>query len=214
MATSESGIPGSFKGRIGNTVYYFLNGKWVSRSVARGSKPPTVFRRATQAKMGLGSTVLRDLKPFINVGFRQKAIVKKDNPSNVAKSYLLRHAMAGQYPDISIDYAKLLVSEGPLLPAQDFSVVPEAEGLRFSWFADPGVPWPDYTDQVMMLAYFPVLGKAVCELYGPQRSQGTALLPVSAPMQSEYMETYVAFIAADRSATSISVYTGSFNAIP
>lgn len=213
MATSNSGIPGNFTGRIGNTVYYFLNGKWVSRSIAAVTKPATPGKLAIQMRMGIASTVLRQLKPFINLGYRQLAIAKKDNASNVAKSFLLRNAMTGEYPDISIDYEKMKVSEGPLMPALESSVTQVAEGLRFNWFADPLAPWPDYTDQVMMLAYFPSMGKIVFDLYGAQRLQGTALLPISAPMQSEYMETYISFVSADRSATATSCYTGSINAV-
>jgi hypothetical protein len=211
MAVSNSGVPGTYSGKVGNTVYYFSNGRWVSRSAGRITKPASPAKLACNQRMGVCSAAMRQLKPFINIGFRQKAISNRDNAHNAANSYNMRNAMKGEYPDIGIDFSLLRLSEGPLMPAQEFSVMQVTEGLQFNWFADPNALWPDYTDQVMMLAYFPALGKIVFELYGAARSQGVAVLPVSQPMQSEYMETYISFVAADRSATATSRYTGSIN---
>jgi hypothetical protein len=214
MAVSQSGVPGTYTGKVGNQIFYRLKGKWVSRSTGRVTKPATPAKLACNQRMGVCSAAMRELKPFINVGFRQAAIGKNDNPHNVANSYNMRHAMQGEYPGIGINYPAMRVSDGELMPAQLVYVTQVPEGLRFNWFADTAAPWPEYTDQVMLLAYFPALGKIVFELYGAPRSQGTAVLPLSAPMQSEYMETYISFIAADRSGTATSCHAGSIHAMP
>ncbi|WP_316788689.1 hypothetical protein [Pedobacter frigoris] len=42
MAIANNGPHGSHRGRIGNIVYYMLNGQPVSREIGITDKPPTV----------------------------------------------------------------------------------------------------------------------------------------------------------------------------
>ena len=213
MATSASGVPGSFSGRIGNTVYYQLNGKWVARTITKSNKPLSPATLAANQRISVTSRAMKIMKAFIDVGFKESGIIKRDNAYNAAMSYNVKNAVQGAYPDISLNSALVRVTEGDLMPALSPTVQQVPDGWQFGWFADPAAPWPSYTDQVMLLAVFPTLGKIAYQLYGPERSVGTALLNLSAPMQSEYMETYISFISADRSKTANSVYTGSFNPI-
>lgn len=213
MATSASGVPGSYSGRIGNIVYYKLNGKWVARSINKSNKPLSPATLAANQRISVTSRTMKILKAFIEVGFKESGIKKRDNAYNAAMSYNMKNVLQGEYPYINMDYSQMRVSEGDLMPAQLASVEQVLDGLRFSWFTDPATPWPDYTDQVMLLSFFPALGKIVYQLYGPERSVGSATLSLSAPMQTEYMETYISFISADRSKTANSVYTGNFNPV-
>lgn len=69
--------------------------------------------------------------------------------------YNFHEIVAGAYPDLNIDYTKLLLSKGELKPAQYPIVETVPEGIRFSWDTNPQMPWPESSDQAMMLAYFP-----------------------------------------------------------
>lgn len=213
MGVSKSGVPGTFTGKTGNLVYYYLNGKLVSRTVGRRTKAPSTLVRTGNQRMGITSKVMRILIPFIELGFKEAALSERDNAFNMAMSYNMRNAVAGEYPDVYMDFSKMRLSEGTVMEPQSPLATEVAEGLRFEWAADPGLSWPQYTDQAMLLAYFPLLEKIVFQLYGPERRVGAAVLNLGELMQGEYMETYIAFISADRMGTSVSAYTGHFNKV-
>lgn len=63
----------------------------------------------------------------------------------------------------------------------------------------------------MLLAYFPNTNTSIYTLYAANRLKGTATLEIPENLRSQYMETYVFFIAANHKQVSNSVYTGSLN---
>lgn len=212
MAIADNGMFGPGRGKVGNLVYYIRNGKPIVRKVGRTGKPRTDLQLANEQRMKVTNIFCKAVKPFINYGFAQLVAGKDLNQTNVAVSYIKKNAIGGEYPDFSIDYSKVLLSEGPLLQADEVQVEIVDEGLKFSWYVDPELRWPDNADQAMLLAYFPGEPKAVYQLFGAARKTGTAVLEISEPMQADYMETYIAFISADRKQVSTSVYAGALNA--
>lgn len=213
MAISKNGLFGNNKGKIGNLVYYESLGKNLVRTIGVNLNPPTIPQLASRAEMAVTSRFLKPALEFINVGFGVKAAAELRIPYNLAMSYNKINAITGIYPDLSIDFEKALMSEGDLQTAQDPAVVLTLNGLQFNWLTTPDMAWPELSDQVMLLAYFPSLRKVSFTLYGPERIQGTALLALGTPLLDQYMETYISFISADRKEVSDSVYTGSFNKI-
>lgn len=211
MAITENGPGGHHRGRLGNVVYYDLNGKNVSREIGVTTKPPTVPQLVSRLKTKLCSELLSCLLDFINVGYGAIARTEKDNGFNQASKYNKKNIIKGVYPDLEIAYEALQISKGPLKPAENWQVTRVGVGLHFAWTIDPEMPWPEVTDQVMMLAYFPAKEKVYFNLFGKNRSSGSDVLEIPPSLQGEYMETYMSFITADRSKVADSTYTGSFN---
>ncbi|RZM30414.1 MAG: hypothetical protein EOO88_00920 [Pedobacter sp.] len=213
MAISKNGPLGATSGKIGNLVYYECMGQERVRTVGYNLHPPTTAQLASRAEISVTSRFLKPALEFINTGFAAKAAAELRLTYNLAMSYNKLNALTGVYPNCSIDYEKALLSQGDLQTAQNPSVALTANGLQFSWFTAPDMAWPELSDQVMLLAYFPGSRKVSFALYGPERIQGTAFLALGTPMLDQYMETYISFISADRKQVSDSVYTGSFNKI-
>ncbi|ACU04563.1 DUF6266 family protein [Pedobacter heparinus] len=211
MAIAENGPGGNHKGKLGNVVYYMLNGKNVSRLIGKTTKPPTLLQLESRLATKMCSAVLSRLKGFINTGFSVAAIKTKDNAFNEATKANKKNIIKGIYPDLEIAYDRLQVSTGPLMPAQNWLVTPTEIGLQYSWDTDPEMPWPEATDQVMMLAYFPTEEKVYFNLFGNSRLSGSDVLEIPPSMQGKYMETYISFIAANRKQLADSTYTGYFN---
>lgn len=211
MAIAENGPNGHHRGRIGNIVYYVVNGKNVSRTIGITTKPPTVLQLRSRMVTKLSSGLFSNLLDFINTGFSIIAIQAMDNAYNQAKKYNKDHLIKGNYPDLEIAYDLLQVSKGLLKPAQNWQVALDDEGLHYNWDTDPQMPWPEATDQVMMLAYFPKLEKVIFNLFGRSRISGSDVLEIPCSLQGEYMETYISFIAANRQQVANSCYTGNFN---
>ncbi|RZM24839.1 MAG: hypothetical protein EOO88_21425 [Pedobacter sp.] len=211
MGISENGMFGASKGKVGKLVYYKRKGKNIVRTIGRNTKEPSPAQLRSRMELSVASVFSKVVKPFITYGFAQHIVGKDLSQSNVSTGYVMKSALIGEYPDISIDYEKVVLSEGPLLSADQAAVTIVPEGLEFSWYVAEQIPWPDNTDQVMVLAYFPGTEHILYNLFGPERTAGKALLKISEPLLGKYFETYIAFISADRSQVSDSVYTGGFN---
>jgi len=214
MAITENGPGGDHRGKLGNVVYYMLNGKNVSREIGVTTKPPTELQLKYRMETKLSSGLLRRLLDFINTGFSIQATEARDNAFNQAVKYNKKNIIKGSYPNLEIAYDQLLISKGPLKPAQNWSVTPSPTGLQYNWATDPGMPWPEATDQVMMLAWFPKQEKVFFTLFGSSRLSGGDVLEIPPSLQGEHMETYISFIAANRKQLADSTYTGSFNTVP
>ncbi len=211
MGITEGGMFGPHKGKVGNLVYYQRKGKNVVRLVGQITKAPTERQLISRQEMSVANRFCKSILPFARYGFAQQIVGTDLSQYNVAMSNTKLNALKGQYPDIIVDYEKVQLSSGPLLQANALTSVIVPEGLKFTWHAGPELQWPDNTDQAMLLVYFPELNKTVYQLFGGLRSAGTDVLPISAPMLQGYFEAYIAFISADRTQVSDSVYAGSFN---
>ncbi|MGY4386278.1 hypothetical protein ACVWYN_003329 [Pedobacter sp. UYP24] len=211
MAFSEDGLFGKTNGKIGNLVYYQRMGKNVVRRVGKTLKPATEAQLRCRMEMGVTSAFLKPLKGFVYVGFALEAAKLNQMVNNTANSNIKLNALKGTYPDITIDFPKVLVSKGDLKPAENPKVEKVAEGLKFTWDTTPDMAWPELTDQAMLLVYFPADRKALYNMFGPNRIGGTALLEMATPMLEKPMEVYISFITADRKQIANSLYVGNVN---
>lgn len=211
MAIAENGPNGHHRGRIGNLVYYMLNGKNISRAIGRSTKEFSEPQLKQHLLTKMRSKLFKNLLGFINTGFSTAAIQAQDNAFNLAVKANKINIIKGTYPDLEIAYDQLLISTGTLLPAQNCQITPILAGLQYTWDNHPEMAWPESTDQVMMLAYFPKQERVFYTLFGNDRLAGMDVLEIPPSLQNEYMETYVSFIAANRKTLANSIYMGSFN---
>src|SRR5688572_11454417 len=117
MGKLDNGAYGHVSGKIGNLVSYTLNGTNVIRKIGRSTKPPTNAQRAVQQKL---KTVHKFQKPIFEFNKEGLSLAAKDTkkyPHNMALSYNIQNAMTGEYPNLSGDYSKAIVSMGTLSPA-------------------------------------------------------------------------------------------------
>ena len=211
MGILRDGITGFVTGKVGDMVFYVLNGENVVRHAGKSVKPRSEAQLANQAKMALVNLVLKPLLEFVNIGFAHVTQDDRSNPYNRAVSYNKINAIAGVYPDLLIDYSEVSVSKGKLPVAEGGTVELVADGLKFDWLFDSDMPYPRENDRAMLLAYFPVLGSAVYSLEGASRKAGADLLVLPGELLAEPMEVYIAFVAANGKSVSNSVYLGRLN---
>lgn len=205
MGILRGGIAGLMTGRVGDMVFYVLNGKQVVRMVGKSAKAPTEKQLTARMQMAVVSGFLKHLVEYLNVGFGPD-VIDDENAYNAAMRYNRKHALSGVYPDIFLDYSKVLVSKGDLPGAAGAVVELLSDGLHFTWTNPAELPYPRGNDQVMLLAYFPSLNSAIYLLEAGSREEGVALLPVPSDLLAEHMEVYMSFAAADRKSVSDSIY--------
>jgi hypothetical protein len=213
MGTLKNGMPGIFNGKIGNLVFYQLNGKQVMRTIGKSTKPATDAQLGCRQQMQVINSFLKPIIEFVNSGFRLEAKGTTKGAYNLALAYNKKHALQGVYPNMEMDYALVLVTQGNLPCAINPSVERVPEGLKFTWLCPTDLLWPQGNDQVMLLAYFPVLKKAVFNLYGAKRSNCADVLPIQPELINEYMEVYISFIDEKRNGIANSMYLGAVNSV-
>lgn len=210
MGVSKNGFNGLVTGKIGATYYYVRYGKQEMRAASHINKPKTENQLAVMQRMSVLSQIFKLLKLYLRVGFELAGIEKGDSANNCARSYNLKHAIKGEYPDQEIDYPALRLSEGNLALPLNASVESTAEGFRFTWDYDQQDPNGSPYDRTMLMVYFPDHDQPrfFQMISGAERSECEELLKVTPTMKGHYAETYISFLTDDRSTISNSVYTG------
>lgn len=145
---------------------------------------------------------------FINVGFELAVIGTDRNPYNEVTSDNFNLATMGEYPDISLDYSKLLVSKRSLPPAENAAVNILPDGIAFTWTVPTDIDWNSYNDRSMLLIYYPESGKMINILSGAQRRESTDFVKLAPPYLDQPIQTYIAFASGDRKSVSNSLWVG------
>jgi hypothetical protein len=217
MGTLNNGPFGHLNGRVGNLVSYTLNGKNVTRIAGKTSKPPTVPKLAEYQRMRVTNNFLKPMLAYLNIGFAMEAEGTDSNAYNKALSYNKRYALQGDYPDISMDYSRAMVSKGPLPPAVSAKVTVNGNMLELIWQVPEGMEQRYLDNRAMIVIYFPHgtdetnTPEAVMELSGARRHECRDVIPLDGQQLGKPFEVYLAFIAADRFNVSDSVWADKYS---
>ena len=213
MAIFTVGPFGRPSGKIGNVVFYELNGQLVGRKIGKPGKP-SLKQKANRQAMSATMEFLKPMTDFINVSFKSEAEGSLKNPHNLATSYNKKHALTGEYPNIQVDYAKAILSTGQLESANELKISKGENGLHLSWdssIAENG----GNDDLLMVMISHPGRKCASGYLNAARRADGSCFLPLSKDwMIGEQMEIYVCFKSANGKLISDSAYAGNLNGAP
>lgn len=209
---------GSLIGKLANTVGYERLGQSLVRMAPRKTKkkkPRSDAQKAVNLRFKIVKSFIAEIGEFVNVGFRQDVAGTTKIPENGAVSYNIKHAVMGEYPNLALDYSKVLVCKGKLPGPVNAAVELDGNILKFKWDVNPDWSNKLKRDQVMMLAYLPATDRASYWLSGARRSAGADELqaPIERLAQGQavkdqFIETYIAFVSDDRQSISDSVYLG------
>lgn len=205
MARLINGINGPFIGKAGSVIGYTVNGVgYIKGLYKKRTKKPKEGEILNRKKFAAAHAWLLPLLDFVRVGF--KGYNERFQGFAAAKSWLLKNCMQVVDGEIRIDPALVKISSGNLpLPENIQCSVQEPNTLRISW--TPARERGFLYDQAMVLAYQLEDGP-YGEVLSSDRTSGEVLVPVD-PSPEPY-HVYLAFIAADRSRQSDSVYLGEF----
>ena len=211
MAFLTPGPLGRPAGKIGNMVCYLLNGKVVCRSIGKHTKKPTPAQLANRQAMRVTMELLKPMQRFIKHGFEHKANGTVCNAFNLATSVNKSKALQGVYPNISVDYAKVVLSTGELPVAADMQLSKTAGGLLLKWDPQTIQAGDQYDDLVMVALYYPGKKNATEYMNAGKRSLGECFIPVRKEFLEEPTEAYACVKSADGPGISDSLYLGNIN---
>lgn len=209
MGKIAQGILGGLSGKVGNIV----GGSWKGIDYIR-IKPSSVANPRTEGqvnqrnKFTITLEYLQATKDFIKIGY--KSFATKKTEFNAAMSYVLNNAVGGIAPNFTIDYSLALLSRGPLSgvlnPTTDLTT---AGQVSFDWDDNSAEGNANVTDKAMVLVYNPSKKESISILDGADRTLGSQVVTIPNTYAGDTVELFMAFVSADGTQVSNSVYLGS-----
>ena len=196
----------SGKGTLGNLVFFRRLGKtYVRVRPARYRDRKSPAQLAQRQRM---QAVNRFLKPFsalIRLTFTPE--VAGRTALHAAQSVNMRHAFAGEYPNLNIDFSKALLSRGLLpLPAH-VSVTAQPDGLLIEWQNGDEAAGKRSYDTLVVMAWSETAGWGAFKFSEVIRKEGRYLW--NPPMQlneNEIPAVWIAFRNQEQTELSDSMY--------
>jgi hypothetical protein len=210
MATYTNGINGNFRGKVGTVIGSSWKGKPYMKSLhSKRTIPPHEKEQLNRDKFAMAHRWLKPVTDFVRAGY--KGYSGTVEGFLAAKSYLLKNAFEGVGADMVVNPALMKVSYGDLpLPANITAIKAAPNKLQVSWETCKKKQ-PGAFDQVMILAYDIEKGFANNNITGQFRYVGTDTLYITPAIPERIYHIYVAFVAADRSRQSDSIYLGTIS---
>jgi hypothetical protein len=208
MATYTNGINGNFKGKVGTVIGSSWKGIPYMKSLhAKRTIPAHKDEQLNRNKFAMAHRWLQPVTDFVRAGY--KGYTSTVEGFLAAKSYLLKNAFEGEGADMVIDPALMKVSYGDLPLAENITATKTAPNeIQVTWDGSKKNT-PHALDQVMILAYDIENGKAKINITGQFRYVGVDTLSIWPAIPERTYHIYAAFVAADRSRQSTSVYLGT-----
>ena len=205
-----NGFGAGWSGKVGNLIFSKQPDGRTSVSQAPQSSdiPPTIKQLAVQQETIVMGPFMSVMKEFVKMGWELQGKMEKMNQNNAMVKHLREHSFTGEGTERHFDFSKVLVTRGAKSAPSEVSLIVNEFGLLFKWNKEINSKQAHFTDQFVMLAYFPELTEVRYTTAGAQRHIGKDMLMLSGVEKGYSAEVYVAFVADDRKSISDSVYMG------
>jgi hypothetical protein len=211
MGKANNGILGAVSGKVGNLIFYVLNGMPCVRTVGTRTAALTEGERLNTSKMAVLMNLFKYMKPFLKLGFSTHLSHGHHNYHNAATSYNRKNAVFVINGRAEIAFEHLRLTSGNAMEAQRPAVELIGNNLEFNWSYDEIESWSAGSDQVMLMAWFPDDSFAIYETAGAKRRSLTETLQIPQSYLEKRMELYISFISNDRQSVAKSIYLGRLN---
>lgn len=204
MGTIKQGILGGFSGKVGTVVGSTWKTVHYMRALAVSVSDPRTEKQVRQrTKFSMAVNFLRTFTPFVRIGYNMYA--QNQSGFNAALSYVMKNALTTNGAVITINYNKVMVSRGSLMPAFNPVATIAENKASFSWDDNSGMGDAQETDLVMLLAYNKDKGEAVYNPAAAMRSALKAELAIPVSWKNDALAVYLGFCSADGKNVSNSV---------
>jgi hypothetical protein len=213
MGKITKGILGGVSGLVGTVIgASYRSIDYIRSRPKKSGKTPVQSQIDQRVKFALIIGVISRVKVFVEQGFKPKS--KYLSPVNTAVQYNLNNAITGVSPDFSIDFSKLLISNGNLASVADFDLIPVAEGnVTITWDTDDRDFGPDEKairakDSARLVLYNEDADAFLLTGY-IARSVGKIDTRAPRARAGNTVHAFLFFVAEDGKSASTSEYLGS-----
>ena len=206
MAKYNNGINGAFSGKIGTAIGSHWRDIPYIRSVPRRiRKKPTAKQLDVRAKFKPVAGFTHKLSKLLMKYYPQ---VDKHSGTNQAFSDIYNNALIGSYPDYEIDFKKVCITKGPLVPAEQASATTDGNGMiSFNWADNSTGNMANADDKALLIAWCPEKSELRSAIGKTTRSAAGGTLDLVNQLNKE-VHLWLAFTTADERVVSTSVYLG------
>lgn len=167
------------------------------------SNPRTPKQQTQRGKFAMSMTFLRAIIPYVRVGYKPYALGR--SAFNAAMSYILRHAITGTAPQLEVDYERVLVARGTLMPVFNAAAALADGKLTLTWKDNSKMGDALSTDLAMPLVYNKARGEAYYDLEAATRADATLALELPDNWADDALAVFLAFHSADGSRVTNSI---------
>lgn len=209
MAKLKSGLLGPVSGKIGPVVgSSWKNINYVKEKPKKKGKKlrRTPAQLANEKKFTFIQQWFVPFYPYITVGFAQHASDRTE--INAAFSANFKTVFNGTWPDITVDYSKLMISQGELLGLNLVTIHRTGTltvNLVWERSAQRNV---SFDDQLMLVLYSPELKITDGFIGGVRRNTLSYSHEMDPIMTGQAVEAYLSVTTSDRKSISNSIYLG------
>lgn len=202
------------KGKLGNLVFYTLNGKTVVRSrpthTHKNKKNPSPLQLIQREKLTTINAFLKPIKLALDFGY-QEFLTQSKKGIHWAYSEINTKGY-NHTREPKIDPAYLRISKGALLGPEKSKAEREANGIVVSWVNNSAEGKAQSTDEAFILCYCPEEKKYIWPEERFRRNSGQAVIGLNPEQSLLTWHIYLAFsqqnIRTKKYILSDSVYLG------
>jgi hypothetical protein len=199
----------SGQGKLGNLVLYKVGGQGRVRTRAdhfHDRRSPAQL--AQRQRMQVVNSFLKPFRDLIRITFAAEAVGR--SAVHEARAYHMRNALTGEYPDITVEKSRALLSRGPLPVPVGAKVSVQEEGLLIEWENDPVAGRQHPHDTLVVMALWAEKGYADYSFTGVRRSEGRYVWETALTSGNGNLpDVWIAFRNRQETEMSDSLYTGS-----
>lgn len=121
MGSIKKDILGGVSEKVGTIVgVHWKSNYYIGAHAAKVSNPRTPKQQEQRGKFAMAFSFLRIIKPFIRIGYKE--FTGEKSAYNAAMSYMLKKVILNKGKEIMIDFNRVLVSTGRLMPVFEGTV--------------------------------------------------------------------------------------------
>jgi hypothetical protein len=209
MGLTGKGMLDNFNGAVGTVV----GSSWRNRKVMRSrpvQKRNRKFSEAQLIQQARMKTVMIHLQAMTKVISKSFTDYTKERTGfNSAVSHAINEALTGVYPDYSLEWGKVQISRGKLLPAKTSSAVANGSIIQFTWSTEVVTSDTNPLDRAILVVYCPELYLCFYDLSTFTRAAGTGQVDANY-FEGKVVHAYIGFITEKGNRSSVSKYLGEF----
>ena len=183
------------KGKIGNLVFYTLNGKTVVRSKPsqnhKNKHNPSPLQLIQREKLKTINAFLKPIKQVLDFGY-QEFLTQSKKWIHWAYSEINTKGY-NNTREPKIDPSYLRVNKGNLLGPENAQVVKNGNSLEFSWIDNSEEGKAQQTDETFIVLYCPEEEKYIWPAVKFRRKTGMAVIELDTNHTSLAWNVYLAF---------------------
>ena len=209
MGKIKRGILGGISGIVGNVVGSSWKGiDYIKTQPKHIKNPRSQAQQNQRERFSLSLQTISPMLQFINKVYKGYSPYK--TAYNSAMAHCMSNAIAGEFPEYTIDFSKVLVSSGSLAQPIPQAAWADRGTVTFFWLDNSTTDSSDANDVACVLVFDKDSSEVFCNTFGTGRRGGPCSETISIPSRSisHKLECYLAFISADKRNSSNSVYCG------